>query len=97
MSRQDGVISALVSLLLCAATWLSVRPAEAYCDPNARAMGVAGAYSAVARNLDAVAWNPANLGLPSPHRVSDRREGVKSGWVDKHFAGGATPDRTIVR
>ena len=27
----------------------------------------------------------------------DRREGVKSGWVDKHFAGGATPDRTIVR
>ena len=26
----------------------------------------------------------------------DRREGVKSGWVDEHFADGGIPDRTIV-
>ena len=27
----------------------------------------------------------------------DRREGVKSGWVDKHFEDGAAPDETIIR
>ena len=26
----------------------------------------------------------------------DRREGVKSGWADEHFADGGMPDRTIV-
>ena len=32
---------------------------------DARSQGLAGAYTGVARNLDAVDWNPANLGLPS--------------------------------
>lgn len=27
----------------------------------------------------------------------DRRDNVKSGWVDEHFSAGATPDRTIIR
>jgi tRNA (Thr-GGU) A37 N-methylase len=27
----------------------------------------------------------------------DRREGVKSGWLDKHFAEGEPPDETIIR
>ena len=26
----------------------------------------------------------------------DRRDNVKSGWVDEHFSAGATPDRTII-
>ncbi len=27
----------------------------------------------------------------------DRREGVKSGWVDKHFEDGTAPEETIIR
>ena len=36
--------------------------------PNASvgAFGMAGAYTAVARGADAVAWNPANLGIGLP-------------------------------
>lgn len=33
-------------------------------NANAAAFGMAGNYTAAARNFDAVAWNPANLALP---------------------------------
>ncbi|MFH1009062.1 MAG: DUF5723 family protein [Candidatus Latescibacterota bacterium] len=36
---------------------------------NARSLGMGGAYTAVARNLDAVLWNPANLGLSGGRTV----------------------------
>ena len=44
---------------------LAARPIAAQ-QPNADvvAFGLAGNYSAAARNYDAVAWNPANLALP---------------------------------
>jgi hypothetical protein len=33
-------------------------------NPSAAAVGMGGAYSAVARGYEAVFWNPANLGMP---------------------------------
>jgi hypothetical protein len=36
---------------------------------DASSMGMGGAYSAVARGVDALAWNPANLALPRIHAV----------------------------
>ncbi len=40
---------------------------EAVGGSNARSLGTAGAYTGIARNLDAIDWNPANLGLSSKH------------------------------
>ncbi|MFQ6094341.1 MAG: hypothetical protein ACE5OR_16985, partial [bacterium] len=48
-------------------------PTEACAFPggsNARSGGLAGAYTALSRGVDAALWNPANLGLASPHRFS---------------------------
>ena len=45
-------------------------PSHALGESNARAAGMGRSYTAVARNLDAVGWNPANLGLPSDRKVS---------------------------
>ena len=45
-------------------------PALALGESSARAVGMGGTYVAVARNLDAVGWNPANLGLLSDRKVS---------------------------
>ena len=45
-------------------------PALALGESSARAAGMAGTYTAVARNLDAVGWNPANLALPSDRSLS---------------------------
>ncbi|MDP6779573.1 MAG: DUF5723 family protein [Candidatus Latescibacteria bacterium] len=44
--------------------------AEAVGESSARASGMGLAYTAVSRNLDAVGWNPANLGLSSDRKVS---------------------------
>ena len=47
-------------------------PTFAYAQGNASAAATAmgGNYTAVARNFNAVAWNPANLGLPGNSRFS---------------------------
>ena len=47
-------------------------PALAHAQGNASAAATAmgGNYTAVARNFNAVAWNPANLGLPGNSRFS---------------------------
>jgi hypothetical protein len=39
-------------------------------DSNARALGMGGAYTALARDLDAPNWNPANLGLSDGRNCS---------------------------
>lgn len=39
-------------------------------DSNARALGMGGAYTALARDLDAPNWNPANLGLTDGKKYS---------------------------
>lgn len=44
--------------------------AHAQGNASAAATAMGGAYSAVARNFNAVAWNPANLGLPGNSRFS---------------------------
>lgn len=55
--------------LLLGAMLLTVVPRGVAAYPNARSLGMAGAYTVVARNLDAVDWNPASLALRSPYRV----------------------------
>lgn len=55
--------------LLCLLFFMGTGSAWAAGDSNARSMGMAGAYTGVARNLDAVDWNPANLGLSGGRSV----------------------------
>ena len=60
--------------LLCGSlltAWsLYASSAEALGESSARASGMGLAYTAVSRNLDAVGWNPANLGLSSDRKIS---------------------------
>lgn len=60
------------SLTGLAAVALALVPALAQAQGNASAAATAmgGNYTAVARNFNAVAWNPANLGLPGNSRFS---------------------------
>ena len=56
--------------LLCLLSTMAVgESAWAAGEPNARSLGMAGAFTGVARNLDAVDWNPANLGLSGDRSV----------------------------
>ncbi len=57
-SRGAVAFGVLVALAL------APRPAEAQFGPGPRALGTAGAYTALARGHEAVYWNPANLALP---------------------------------
>ena len=63
-ARRAAPLLALLPALLLA---LPTAPAAA--QGQVRAMGLAGAYTAAARGLDAVGWNPANLALRRPHGV----------------------------
>ncbi|MCD6334368.1 MAG: hypothetical protein J7M27_03460, partial [Candidatus Latescibacteria bacterium] len=49
--------------LLCLLIYAGTGSAWAAGESNARSMGMGGAYTGVARNLDALDWNPANRGL----------------------------------
>ena len=62
----------LRSVSRVAALALVLAPALAHAQGNASAAATAmgGNYTAVARNFNAVAWNPANLGLPGNSRFS---------------------------
>ena len=52
----------------CAAAAAAVSPASAQLPVTARALGMGGAYTAVARGQEAIFHNPANLALPgNPH------------------------------
>ncbi|RKY70081.1 MAG: hypothetical protein DRP97_04340 [Candidatus Latescibacterota bacterium] len=55
--------------LLCLLTYAGTGSAWAAGESNARSMGMGGAYTGVARNLDALDWNPANLGLSGGRSV----------------------------
>ena len=44
--------------------------ATGYGDTQPRAMGVAGAYGAMARGVESIYWNPANLALNDGPRLS---------------------------
>ncbi len=59
--------ASLLALLTALTATLSAAPAAA--QGQVRAMGMAGAYTAASRGLDAVGWNPANLALRRPHGV----------------------------
>jgi hypothetical protein len=52
----------------CAAVAAAVSPASAQLPATPRALGMGGAYTAVARGQEAIFYNPANLALPgNPH------------------------------
>ena len=54
--------------ILCAAALVAAAPASAQLASTPRALGMGGAYVAVARGQEALFYNPANLALPgNPH------------------------------
>jgi hypothetical protein len=59
-------------LILALALLLSGREAFAtgYGDTQPRAMGMAGAYGAMARGVESIYWNPANLALSDSPKMS---------------------------
>ena len=63
--KTKGLILALV-LLLTGGDAL----ATGYGDTQPRAMGIAGAYGAMARGAESIYWNPANLALSDGPRLS---------------------------
>ncbi len=65
MRRQPSNGRCWVVIATVATVLMMGGKVEAAASSNARSLGIAGAYTGVARNLDAVDWNPANLGLPS--------------------------------
>lgn len=52
-------------LFLCSALF-GLLPAAAEASVNARSVGMAGAYGAIASDADAMTWNPGHLGLSGP-------------------------------
>ena len=60
-SRFVGVV---LFLLIC------FIPSAVFSQLTARAIGLGGAYTALARGIHAPAWNPANLGLPDNSKFS---------------------------
>ena len=73
----------------------------AFGESSARSVGMGGAFTAVARNIDAVGWNPANLGLKSDRKFSVgilsvgagvRTNGFSRGNYDKYNGKRLTED-----
>jgi len=61
------------TVFLIAAFWVSILTSSAAFgkwDSHPRAVGMGGAYSALARDFEAPEWNPANLGLSDGSRAS---------------------------
>lgn len=65
--RRTRRFPAVPAAVLLAALLLH---AAAQAQLTARAVGMGGAYTALARGVHAPAWNPANLGLPDNPKVS---------------------------
>ncbi len=63
--KTNGLILAL-ALLLTGGEAL----ATGYGDTQPRAMGIAGAYGAMARGVESIYWNPANLALSDGPKLS---------------------------
>lgn len=85
-----------VALIAAAALPATVR---AQANASSAAAGMGGNYTAVARNFNAVAWNPANLGLPGNSRFSiaiSPQFGVGTGPITlkdlKEYEGILVPD-----
>lgn len=54
--------------------------------PNAGSMGMARAYTALARGVEAPFWNPANLGLSDNHRFSMNLLSIRVGLNNNSFS-----------
>jgi hypothetical protein len=72
MTRFASGRTSLAALVLASAVALVGAPALALAQGNASAAasGMGDNYTAMARNFNAPAWNPANLGLPGNSRFS---------------------------
>jgi len=90
-----AAFSAFLGLLLASTTHAQI---------TARALGMGGAYTALARGVHAVDWNPANLGLPDNSRFSFSFISVGVGvsnnafsknMYDKYLVEGADADNNI--
>jgi len=69
MLKKISIFAGTILLLLCSVSQI---PAQSY---DATSMGMGGAYGAVSRGVNAIAWNPANLALP------------RSSWFELNFIG----------
>ncbi len=76
-----GIIGLCVLILL-----LSIGLAWGRGNSNARALGMGGSYTAVARGLDAPNWNPANLGLSDNNKYSVGIFSVGAGVKNNSFS-----------
>lgn len=74
-----------LSVLLIGFTFLS---ASAFPQMTARGLGLAGAYTALARGVHAPAWNPANLGLPDNPGFTFTFIGLDANIANNSFSQG---------
>ena len=63
--KTKGLILALALLLTGGEAF-----ATGYGDTQPRAMGMAGSYGAMARGVESIYWNPANLALSDGPKLS---------------------------
>ncbi len=63
MRDETPVLSKVMGFCI-ALIVIGIGPAVAFSQMTARGLGMGGSYTAVARGVHAVSWNPANLGLP---------------------------------
>lgn len=63
--------------------------ASAFSQMTARGLGLAGAYTALARGVNAPAWNPANLGLPDNPKFTYKIIGLDINVANNSFSQGA--------
>ena len=99
--RARNRMFTIVTLVMLAALLI---PQLVHAQLNARGLGMGGAYTALARGVHAVDWNPANLGLPDNSRfsftfisagVSVNNNVFSKGMYDKYFVDGANADNEI--
>jgi len=75
-------------LIISLALILVVPFASVFGQRTARGLGMAGAYTAIARGVHAPAWNPANLGLPDNPKFSITFVSLEAGVWNNSFTKG---------
>ncbi|MCK5148772.1 hypothetical protein KAR48_18610 [bacterium] len=73
-------------ILIAAITICLLLTMPLFAQLTARGLGMGGAYTALARGVHAVDWNPANLGLPDNPRFSMTIIGVGAGVSNNSFS-----------
>lgn len=79
MYTQSPIIKKIHAVLLGSLLLIMFSGIKVKAQMNARALGLGGAYTALARGVDAPLWNPANLGLSDNPKFSLTIIGAQSG------------------